>query len=89
MTPYDLRLLEEAVRDLERIDRTIGRRIVRRLEWLRANFGNITPEHLMGDLTGFCKFRVGDYRVIYEVLQEERVLVVHAIGHRSEIYRKK
>jgi mRNA-degrading endonuclease RelE of RelBE toxin-antitoxin system len=32
---------------------------------------------------------VGDYRAIYKVLHEERVLTIHAIGHRSEIYRKK
>ena len=89
MTPYELRLLDDAIHDLERIDRTIGRRIVRRLEWLRTNFESITREPLTGNLAGFCKLRVGDYRAIYEVLREERVLVIHMIGHRSEIYRKR
>ena len=87
--PYVLRLLDEAVRDLERIDRTVGRRIVRRLEWLRINIENITPEPLTGKLAGFYKFRVGDYRAIYEILRDQRLIVAHMIGHRSDIYRKK
>ncbi len=89
MAPYELRILENAIHDLERIDRTVGRRIVKRLQWLQTNFEGITPEPLTGELTGFCKFRVGDYRAIYEVLHDEQVLVVHTIGHRSQIYRKK
>ncbi len=27
--------------------------------------------------------------VIYEVLWDERTIVIHAIGHRSEIYRRR
>ena len=69
--PYELRLLEEAVRDLERIDRTVGRRIAKRLEWLRINIENINPEPLTGKLAGFYKFRVGDYRAIYETLRDQ------------------
>ena len=87
--PYELRLLEEATRDLERLDRTVGRRIANRLEWLRNNFENITPEALTGSLTGFYKFRIGDYRAIYEILRAERTIVVHMIDHRSKIYRKR
>ena len=74
--PYELRLLEEATRDLERLDRTVGRRIANRLEWLRNNFENITPEALTGSLTGFYKFRIGDYRAIYEILRAEGTIVV-------------
>ncbi len=43
----------------------------------------------MGDLAGLYKLRVGDYRVIYEVLWDEETIVIHAIGHRREIYRRR
>ena len=42
----------------------------------------------MGDLIGLYKFRIGDYRVIYEIVHDEKTIVIHAIGHRREIYRK-
>jgi mRNA interferase RelE/StbE len=56
---------------------------------LAANFDEIEPEPLTGDLTGFYKLRVGDYRVLYQVLHGDRLIVVHVIGHRREIYRKR
>ena len=84
---HRLRLLQAAIEDLERQDRSVGARIVKRLQWLAQNFDSIRPEPLSGNLTGFFKFRVGDYRIIYEILAEEREIVVHAIGHRRDIYR--
>jgi len=49
----------------------------------------IRLEALTGELAGLYKLRVGDYRVIYEVLWEEETIVIHAIGHRREIYRRR
>jgi len=49
---------------------------------------SIQPEPLKGSLVGLYKFRVGDYRVFYELLRTERILLIHAIGHRRDVYRK-
>jgi len=35
---------------------------------------------------GWC-FRVGDYRVLYTIDDDARVVTVIAIGHRREVYR--
>jgi mRNA interferase RelE/StbE len=86
---YVLRILEDASRDLERLDKGVGRRIVERVNWLAANLDEIRPEALTGDLVGLYKLRVGDYRVIYEIIRKEKTIVIHAIGHRREIYRKR
>jgi mRNA interferase RelE/StbE len=86
---FRARLLDAAVRDLARLDRPVARRIVQRINWLASNFGTIRPEVLAGDLAGFYKLRVGDYRVIYEALDAEQMLLVHAVGHRREIYRRR
>jgi len=83
-----VRILDSAARDLARLDRPIGRRVVERISWLAANFEATRPEPLGGSLSGFYKLRVGDFRVIYELLRAEQTLMVHAIGHRREIYRK-
>ncbi len=87
MAEYRVRILEAASQDLARLDKPVGRRIVQRINWLAANLEAIRLEALTGDLTGFYKLRVGDYRVIYEVLWDEETIVIHAIGHRREIYR--
>lgn len=86
---FRARLLDAAVRDLARLDRPEARRVVRRINWLASNLDTIGPEALSGDLAEFFKLRVGDYRVIYEILDAEQILVVHAIGHRREIHRRR
>ncbi|MBP7686365.1 MAG: type II toxin-antitoxin system RelE/ParE family toxin [Thermoflexales bacterium] len=88
MAAYRVRVLDAAVDDLSRLDKLVGRRIVTRLNWLAANLASLRPEALTGDLTGLYKFRVGDYRILYELLEDERTIVVHQIGHRREVYRK-
>ena len=84
-----VRLLAAAVRDLARLDKPDGRRVVRRINWLASNHDSVRLEALSGSLAGLCKLRVGDFRVIYEILHTEQILIVHAIGHRREIYRKR
>lgn len=85
---YGLRILESATHELEHLDKSIGRRIVTRMHWLAENVDVIQPKALSGELAGLFKLRVGDYRVLYEILREEQVIVIHVIGHRREIYRK-
>jgi mRNA interferase RelE/StbE len=84
---YHIRILRAATRDLARLDKTVSRRIAERLNWLAANLDRIRTEALTGELAGLHKLRVGDYRVIYEILRDEQIIVIHAIGHRKEIYR--
>jgi mRNA interferase RelE/StbE len=86
---FRARLLDAAVRDLARLDRPEARRIVQRISWLASNLSTIRPEALDGGLAGLYKLRVGDYRVIYEILDAEQILLVHAVGHRRDIYRKR
>ena len=90
MPGHHIRVLDEAARDLARLDKSIGRRIVDRTRWLGAHLDEIKREPLAGDFSGLYKLRVGDYRVLYEVVwHQEAIIIVHAIGHRREIYRKR
>jgi mRNA interferase RelE/StbE len=86
---YRIRVLETAVHELARLDKPVGQRIVERIRWLAANQEAIGREALTDDLAGLYKLRVGDYRVLYEILDSEQTIVIHAIGHRRDIYRKR
>ena len=35
-----------------------------------------------------CRIRVGDYRVIYEVFAESRIIEVQRVRHRKDVYRE-
>jgi len=87
MAKYHVHILKAASQELERLDNPIARRIAQRVDWLSKNLNAVGLEALTGDLVGFYKLRVGDYRVIYEVLWDKESIIIHTMGHRSEIYR--
>lgn len=85
---YSVEFTDEAEKDLARIDKNTAQRILNKLRWLAENFDMIKPERLKGELwKDKFKLRVGDYRVIYSVDFEKKIITVHLIGHRSEIYK--
>lgn len=86
---YRVRLLDAASKELAQLDKPIARRIVERIHRLAENLADANLETLTGEFQGMFKLRVGDYRVIYELLRDEQLIMIHAIGHRREVYRKR
>ncbi|MGB7981549.1 MAG: type II toxin-antitoxin system RelE/ParE family toxin [Candidatus Nanopelagicales bacterium] len=41
---------------------------------------------LTGDLAGYWRYRIGDYRVLVEVRDDDLIIIAITLGHRSEIY---
>lgn len=76
---------EDAINDLESIDRVIAARIVEKVLWLEKNLESVVPERLRRDLAGLYKLRVGDYRAVYSLNQDN--IVIQAVGHRRDVYR--
>ncbi len=70
-----VRILDSAIRELARLDKPVGHRIVERINWPALHIDEIRLEPLRGEPAGLYKLRVGDYRVIYEILHEERTIV--------------
>ncbi|MBF0336965.1 MAG: type II toxin-antitoxin system RelE/ParE family toxin [Nitrospirae bacterium] len=77
---------EESIEDFKKLDKQVAQRIVKRVLWLCEHFDDISPETLSGKRKGEFKFKVGDWRVIYKI--ETNMIVIHAVGHRSEIYQR-
>jgi mRNA interferase RelE/StbE len=73
---------EDALDDLNRLDRQVAKRILKKVTWLSRHFDNIVPEPLTGSFSGLYKLRVGDWRVFYTI--ESDTLVIRAVGHRRE-----
>lgn len=41
---------------------------------------------LVGNLLGFWRYRVGDYRLLCRIVDKELVITVVEVGHRKEVY---
>ena len=83
---YSVNYEPEAVNDLDQLTQKTRVRILKKIEWLKNNFDQISPLPLTGNLSSFYKLRIGDYRVIYEFDKENHILYITRIGHSREIY---
>lgn len=81
---YKVVFTQRALKDLENIDKEMQNRIATKLkeyskEPLRYARKLISPQ------IGTYRFRVGDYRVIFDIDHEN--IVILRIGHRKSIYK--
>jgi len=86
---YSIRILKPAAKELEKLDKTTAQRIVDRIRWLSVNIQSTKLFSLKGELAGLYKIREGPYRIIFEIIRNEQTIIIHSVGHRKEIYKKK
>ena len=83
---YSIQIKRSATKELARIARADRERIIHAIDRLREHPLAGTP--LKGDLRGLRRIRIGDYRVVYEVLDGELVVLVVRVAHRRAAYRR-
>nr|WP_232826348.1 type II toxin-antitoxin system RelE/ParE family toxin [Cyanothece sp. BG0011] len=86
MMSYHLSFEPESINDLDNLTQTVRVRILKKINWLKTNFEQVSHIPLTANWSGFYKLRVGDYRVIYEFDLELKEIIIVRIGHRREIY---
>ena len=86
---YSVRFLDEAIADLKKLDRATSARIIRKIRWLAQNIEIYEPKWLRGELSGLAKLREGNYRIIYQPIEAEQLMIVYSIGHRSDVYKRR
>ena len=77
-----------AEKQLRKLDKPMQKRL---LDWLDDRIeGCKNPRHfgepLRGEMAGLWRYRIGDYRVICEIQDQQLVVLALAVGHRREIY---
>ena len=82
---YNLVYTRRAEKDLKKLDSSIKSRIGNALLKLQDN-PLLYSEKLSDPVLGTYKFRIGDYRVIFDI--EGNDVVILRIGHRREIYKR-
>jgi mRNA interferase RelE/StbE len=82
---FNIKYKKSIERDLSRLDKKEARRILGKIEKDISARAESYPV-LKGEFAGLRKMRVGDYRVIFTIIDND-VLILR-IGHRREIYKK-
>lgn len=80
---YDLVYSAQSVKDLKKLDKAIQIRLIYTLERIR-----IRPQAHVLKLVGshYYRLRVGNYRVILNIVENKLLIFVIELGHRRNIY---
>lgn len=87
---WRIELQDGALKDLDQLDRPIVRRI---LSFLRERVAKLDDPRSIGEalrgskLGEFWKYRVGDWRIVCRIEDEQVTILVVRVGNRREVYR--
>ena len=82
---YTIHILRSAQKQISRINSKDQDHIITAIRSLSENPRPTGCINLSGRPA--WRIRVGDYRVIYEIRNEQLLIMVISIGHRREVYR--
>lgn len=86
MAEYRVVFARSARRELERLEMSVARRIISRIEALATDPRPPGCVKLQG-AADLWRIRIGDYRVVYSVDDDARVVDIRVVRHRSDAYR--
>ena len=89
MKMYKVSYTKRADRALQKMDRPMRSLI---MGWIGKNLVDCenpraTGKALVGNLKGLWRYRVGDYRIIADIRDDEVLILVVDVGHRGTVYR--
>ena len=86
MASFDLQWRKSTSKDLRRIPREAVSRIVAAVAKLAEEPLPHGSEKLTGSEHTY-RIRVGDYRVVYELLRSAKIVEIQRVRHRKDVYR--
>lgn len=78
-----------AAKTLRKLDKADARRIVDYLDRQIASLDDVRSrgKALSGPLGSYWRYRIGDYRVVCDIRDENLVVLVVRVAHRKSVYR--
>jgi mRNA interferase RelE/StbE len=85
--PWRVELSSRAQRDLGRLPDKVALAVAEFVTVTLPENPHRLTEELRGQLAGLRSARRGDYRVLVQLVEDDRVVLVVAVDHRAHVYR--
>lgn len=87
---YQVAYSERAIKELKKLDKHT-KRIIK--AWIDKNLVDCEDPRVHGkgltaNRSGQWRYRIGDYRLICQIEDEELVILALTVGHRRDVYEK-
>lgn len=84
--PYSIAYAPSVAKAIRKLDKSTARRLIHAIGALASNPRPSGCTQLKGG-GGEFRIRVGDYRIVYDIQDDELLVLVLKVGHRREVYR--
>lgn len=85
MASYNVRVKRSAAKEIEALPPKDRRRVVAKIQTLASNPRPVGSEKLSGE--DKYRLRQRDYRILYEIVDDELIVTVVKVGNRRDVYR--
>ena len=89
MASYEVEITPEGLRHLNRLPQGVRAAVIETIIGSISQNPRRAGKPLRGELEGLYSARRGEFRVIYEIDDEARVILVHRAQHRGDAYRRR
>lgn len=86
---YEVEITPEGLRHLNRLPDKVRAPVMETILGSIAENPRRAGKPLKGELEGLHSARRGEFRVIYEIDEASRVVLVHRAQHRRSVYRRR
>lgn len=86
MALYKVEVKKSVLKELQSLDKKIIPQIWHRIKSLSVEPRPLNSKKLWGSGSSY-RIRIGDYRVIYQIDDGRKTVLIYRIAHRKEVYR--
>ena len=85
---YKINFSETSLKQLRKLDNLSRKRILNYVSDVLTKIENprILGKALTGDLKGFWRYRIGNFRIVCQIQDNSLLILILKIAHRKEIY---
>lgn len=83
---YRITIRKQALKELEHLPKKDNQQISKVIDGLKDNPRPQGCKKLKGETEYMWRIRVGNYRVLYTIEDEIKIVEVRKIGHRKNVY---
>ena len=81
-----IKFSKKSVSFIKKCEKELKKRLLEKIESLQSNPFPSDSKRIMNQKDKIFRIRIGDYRVLYEVLPEKEIILIADINKRSKIY---
>ncbi|MDY2962641.1 MAG: type II toxin-antitoxin system RelE/ParE family toxin [Streptococcus dysgalactiae] len=87
---YKLVISDDVKKQLKKMDKYVALMLAKDMKKQLDNLSNPRQigKALTGQYKGLWRYRIGNYRVICDIIDNELVTIALEVGHRKDIYKK-